>query len=159
MHEEQDIFTLTLIVDGDDTRLLLSASETPAKDDDEASGVLYRDDLPEQFDEIINKIPRFADSIQEEGSEETVTHSVEEFFDLYDLDLPNVIEAGEKILHVDLDSDKEEDEKEGGLGSSDPYDIYRNDEVPDENDALAHIDPREALEEFPSDSAYEDSSF
>lgn len=163
MHEEQEVFTITLIVDGENSKLLLSTSDIPAKDDSEASGVLYKEDLPEQFNEIIAKIPSFRDA--EEGSEESVTHSVEEFLDLYDLDLIEVIEKGEEILHVDLDDDREvgEDEEHGkevfgGEDSDledypestgpDPFAIYDDEETPSEEDALAHIDPREALGNF-----------
>lgn len=164
MHDNQEVFTITLIVDGDDTRLLLSTSETPAKEDDEASGVIYKTDLPDQFEEIISKIPRLKDASEEEGSEETVTHTVEDFTDLYDLDLLDLIEQGEEILHTDLDDDDEESESEEhsnevlGQGepslddsessTTEPFDIYREDEDFNQEDALAHIDPREALEKF-----------
>lgn len=164
MHEEQEVFTITLIADGENSKLLLSTSETPAKDDDEASGVLYKEDLPEQYEEITSKIPIFKDA--EEGSEESITHSVEEFLDLYDLDLIDVIEKGEEILHTDLDDDNEAGEDEehnkevfGGEDESDledsprrtgpdPFAIYGDDDPPSEDDALAHIDPREALGNF-----------
>jgi hypothetical protein len=139
MHDEQETFTITLIADGDDSKLLLSTSETPAKEDSEASGVIYKQDLPDQFDEIISKIPRFSEAIAEDGSEETITHTVDEFIDLYDLDLIDLIERGEELLGHDLDNDNEEDE-DHKPGDADPYDIYRND-----SDALSHIDPREAL--------------
>lgn len=158
MHDNQEVFTITLIVDGEDSKLLLSTSETPAKEDEDASGVIYREDLPEQFNEIISKIPVFKAAIDEDGSEESVTHTVDEFSDLYELDLLDVIESGEEILHVDLDDDGEEGEdeehKEAVLSSdelTEPDDIYRDetmdsDELPDEEDAMAHIDPREALD-------------
>lgn len=161
MHQDHEIFTITYIADGDNSKLLLSTSETPAKEDSEASGVIYKEDLPEQFDEIVSKIPLFRDA--EDGSEESITHSVEEFQDLYELDLVNTIEKGEEILHVDLDDDENEEGSEhhetdifsgddADLGypdttSPDPFAIY-GDEAPDENDAMSHIDPREAFDQY-----------
>ncbi len=162
MHDNQEVFTITLIVDGDDTKLLFSASETPAKEDSDASGVIYRSDLPEQFNEIVSKIPIFSTAIDEEGSEESITHTFEEFQDMYELDLVNLIERGEEILHTDLDDDNEagEDEEhknqvlepESSDELTEPDDIYKdspseeNDiDFPGEEDAMAHIDPREAL--------------
>lgn len=165
MNDENEVFTITLIVDGDNSKLLLSTSETPAKEDSEASGVLYKEDLPEQFEEIVSKIPIFKTAMEEDGSEESITHTVDEFSNLYDLDLIQVIEAGEEILHVDLDDDNESEEDEkhnkevfngddsdlsefGDRDSNpDPFDIYR-DESPNKEDAMSHIDPREALGNF-----------
>jgi hypothetical protein len=156
MHDDQEVFTLTLLMDGEDSKLLLSTSETPAKEDSEASGVIYKEDLPDQFEEIVSKIPVFRDA--EDGSEESITHTVNEFSDLYELDLLDIIEKGEEILHVDLDDDDESEEDpehaeltngEPGLepepdsSEADPFGIYRD--APSEDDAMGHIDPREAL--------------
>ena len=161
MHETQEIFTITLITDGENSKLLLSTDEIPAKDDSEASGVIYKEDLPEQFEEIVSKIPVFKMAMEEDGNEESITHSVEEFLDLFDLDLINVIEQGEEILHTDLDDDEDEEDTEnhkedifGGDDSDldeydstgpDPFAIYGEDEFPNEDDAMSHIDPREAF--------------
>ncbi|MEI6297296.1 MAG: hypothetical protein WCO84_06705 [bacterium] len=157
MHEEQEIFTITLITDGEDSKLLLSTGETPAKEDSEASGVIYKEDLPEQFEEIVSKINVFKIASEEDGNEESITHSVQEFLDLYDLDLIDVIEQGEEILHVDLDDDEDSESEEEHPAnifdgddsdlrdyddaSPDPFAIYGNDEPPSEEDALSHIDP------------------
>lgn len=155
MPHTEDVFTITLIVDGDNSKLLLSTSETPAKEDSEASGVLYKEDLPEQFEEIISKIPIFTTAIEEEGSEESVTHTMDDFLELYDLDLNQIIEVGEEILNVDLDDDDESEEgsehiEKLDLDEADPFGIYGDSPKP--GDALSHIDPREALEEFPVES-------
>jgi len=162
MHESQEIFTITLITDGENSKLLLSTNEIPAKDDEEASGILYKEDLPKQFEEIVSKIPVFKAAMEEDGNEESVSHSVEEFLDLYDLDLIAVIEEGEEILSVDLDGNENKEGKEShidgifdgedsDLGSSiekdktgsDPFAIYDRD-YPTENED-SHIDPREAF--------------
>ncbi len=161
MHENQDIFTITLITDGENSKLLLSTDETPAKDDDEASGVLYKEDLPKQFEEIVSKIPIFKLAMEEDGNEESVSHSIEEFLDLYDLDLIDVIERGEEILHVDLDDDEENesDEEEHSddnvfngddsdlrdydSASPDPFAIYGENDSPIEEDEFSRIDPGE----------------
>lgn len=147
MYDNEEVFTITLIADGVDSKLLLSTSETPAKEDEDASGVIYLEDLPEQFNEIVSKISLFENA--EDGSEESITHTLAEFLNVYDLDLLELIEKGEEILHVDLTEDDEdlvtpilEDKYDT---SPDPFDIYRNDEPPAEEDALSHIDPREAL--------------
>jgi len=161
MHENQEIFTITLITDGENSKLLLSTDETPAKDDSEASGVIYKEDLPEQFEEIVSKIPVFKTAMEEDGNEESITHSVEEFLDLYELDLVDIIERGEEILHTDLDNDEtDENNEEHEPGtfngddadleeydstSPDPFAIYGDDELPNEEDAMSHIDPREAF--------------
>ena len=145
MHEDQEIFTITLIVDGENSKLLLSTSETPAKEDSEASGVLYKEDLPKQFDEIVSKIPIFKLAMEEDGSEVSITHTLEELSDAFDLDLLDLIEQGEEILHVDLDNDKDEEGEESPehaekvLSNSEPYDIYSK-ELEDET-----YDPRESL--------------
>lgn len=163
MYDNEEIFTITLIADGENSKLLLSTSETPAKEDEDASGVIYKEDLPEQFNEIVSKIPIFKEAIEEDGSEESITHTTSEFADMYELDLLDLIEKGEEILHVDLDDDGEADENEQHVKlvrdepeepeeladtKSSPYDIYMNDEPPSEEDALNYIDPREALENF-----------
>ena len=161
MHENKDIFTITLIVDGDNSKLLISTSETPAKEDSEAAGVIYKEDLPSQFNEIISKIPLFKTAMEEDGSEESITHSVDEFLHAYELDLLDLIEQGEEILHTDLDNDNEDDEKDEELEDhreevlgldnetkSDPFDIYRRDDDLGKEDALSHIDPRAAFENY-----------
>ena len=155
MHDSEQEFTLTLIVDGEDSKILISNSDVPADTDEDADGVIYKSDLPDQYDDIVSKIPIFSEC--EDASKESITHTLDDYNSLYDdLDLMGVIEAGEEILHVDLDGD-DESEEEHELGAADPYDIYRDD-APDKDDALAHIDPREALggsNERPS----EDSDF
>ena len=141
-----ELFTLTLIADGENSKLLVSTSDEPAKDDEDASGIIYKEDLPELFDEIVNKIPLFRNA--EDGSEESVSHSTEDFLNLYDLDLYDIIERGEELLGKDLDNDNEEGESEEHVekvqrGDADPYGIYNSDI--NTEDALAHIDPMEAL--------------
>ncbi len=154
MHENQEIFTITLITDGENSKLLLSTDETPAKEDSEASGVIYKQDLPEQFDEITSKIPVFKTALEEDGNEESITHSVEEFLDLYDLDLINVIEQGEEILHVDLDNDEAEEGDENHTpGTFDDSDLDDYDETGpdpfaiygDNDNSESYIDPRDAF--------------
>ena len=120
--------------------------------------------MPEQFDEIVNKIPVFKTAIDEDGAEESITHSLVDFTDMYDLDLYDIIEKGEELLHIDLDDDNEqaEDEKhnkevfsgdESDLDSKDsskpdPFDIYRDDDKINDGDALNHIDPSEIFRNY-----------
>ncbi|MCI4436112.1 MAG: hypothetical protein JHC33_04795 [Ignisphaera sp.] len=151
MHDDQEVFTITLIADGSDSKLLLSTSETPAKEDSEASGVIYKEDLPEQFEEIVSKIPIFRDA--EDGSEESITHTTNEFLDLYELDLLDLIEKGEEILHVDLDDDDESEEGEEHKELVEPDEFDATEGGPEDifassDDALSHIDPREALDNY-----------
>jgi hypothetical protein len=151
MYDSEEVFTITLIADGVDSKLLLSTSETPAKEDEDASGVIYLEDLPEQFNEIVSKIAIF--EAAEDGSEESVTHTLSEFLNVYDLDLLELIERGEELLHTESAEDNEDEEttpilEEKYDNSPDPLDIYRHDEIPSEEDALSHIDPREALENY-----------
>jgi hypothetical protein len=151
MFDNEEVFTITLIADGVDSKLLLSTSETPAKEDEDASGVIYLEDLPEQFNEIVSKIAIF--EAAEDGSEESVTHTLSEFLNVYDLDLLELIERGEELLHTESAEDNEDEEttpilEEKYDNSPDPLDIYRHDEIPSEEDALSHIDPREALENY-----------
>ena len=164
MHGNQEVFTITLITDGDDSKLLLSTDETPAKDDSEASGVIYKADLPDQFEEIVSKVPVFKTAMEEDGNEESITYSLDDYKDLFDLDLIDVIEHGEEILHVDLDDDNEDEENEehntevfNGEDSdledpdklsADPFAIYGDDDPPSEDDAMAHVDPLDAFGEL-----------
>ena len=149
MYDNEEVFTITLILDGVDSKLLLSTSETPAKEDEEASGVIYLQDLPEQFKEIVSKIGIF--EAAEDGSEESVSHTLSEFLNVYDLDLLELIEKGDELLHIDPIEDNEDEEPIAPIledkydTSPDPFDIYRHDKIPSEEDALSHIDPREAL--------------
>ncbi|MCI4435545.1 MAG: hypothetical protein JHC33_01865 [Ignisphaera sp.] len=148
MYDNEEIFTITLILDGVDSKLLLSTSETPAKEDEDASGVIYLEDLPEQFNEIVSKIAIF--EAAEDGSEESVSHTLSEFLNVYDLDLLELIERGEEILHTELTENNEDEDtipilEEKYDTSPDPFDIYRQDEILSEEDAFSHIDPREAL--------------
>jgi hypothetical protein len=151
MFDNEEVFTITLIADGVDSKLLLSTSETPAKEDEDASGVIYLEDLPEQFNEIVSKIAIF--EAAEDGSEESVTHTLSEFLNVYDLDLLELIERGEELLHTESTEDNEDEEttpilEEKYDNPPDPFDIYRHGEIPSEEDALSHIDPREALENY-----------
>ena len=161
MYENQEVYTITLITEGDNSKLLLSTNEVPAKEDIEASGIIYREDLPEQFNEIVSKIPIFKMAIEEDGNEESVSHTIEEFLDLYELDLLNIIEAGEELLVNSEIRDNTDDEAvsydsidpvfigedadlaEYDTTSADPFAIYGGDEPPSEDDAMSHIDPRE----------------
>lgn len=152
MHENEDVFTITLIADGVDSKLLLSTSDIPAKEDEDASGVIYLQDLPEQFNEIVSKISLFESA--EDGSEESITHTLSEFLNVYDLNLLELIERGEEILHVDgIENTDEEQEpvfedKYASQIEPDPFDIYRHDDGISQDDALSHIDPWEALDNY-----------
>ena len=134
MHEDQEVFTVTLIVEGNNSKLLLSTSETPAKDDTEASGVIYKEDLPEQFNQVVSKIPIFKTAIDEDGSEESITHTLEEFSNIYDLDLLDIIESGDAelrpILSEEVDTDLD----------------YNPFERITKHIDFSYIDPREALD-------------
>lgn len=136
MRELHNEFTITLIVEGVDSKLLVSTSKIPAKEDSEASGILYREDLPEQFNEVVSKIPLFKTAIDEDGSEESITHTLDEFINIYDLDLATIIEEGEELLQVNVLEDVENVLSE----STNPNDIYQEDNDFDD------FDPREALD-------------
>ena len=93
--------------DEDDKKLLFKDGEIPAKSEDEADAVCTPEDSI--FDTIVSAIPMFRDA--EAGAEETVTHSPEEFLDMYNLD----IELLEDEVGADLDGDHEVEEAHEGL--------------------------------------------
>ena len=89
----EHIFTLTLIKDDKDSRILVIHGETPAKADDEADAIVSEKNLPTTYKAIVDAIPNFKEA--EDGCEDWVSHSVEEFLDIYDLDLIKVFEEAE----------------------------------------------------------------
>jgi hypothetical protein len=98
-------FTLTLIKDGESSKILVSHGETPAKDDDEADAVISKEQLTSTYSAIESAIPNFRDA--EDGCEDWVTHTTEEFLDIYDLDLIKVFEDADDDASDDELSDKD----------------------------------------------------
>jgi len=92
--------------DEDDKKLLFKDGEIPAKSEDEADAVCTPEDSI--FDTIVSAVPMFRDA--EAGAEETITHSPEEFLDMYNLD----IELLEDEVGADLDGDHEVGEAHEG---------------------------------------------
>ena len=91
-------FTLTLIKDGETSRILVSSSNIPAKADEDADAVISQKTLPATYKTIVDTIPNFRDA--EDGCEDWITHSVDEFLDIYDLDLVKVFEDAEEDLEA-----------------------------------------------------------
>ncbi len=143
-HNEDPLFTITFIVDGDDSKLLFSTSEFPAKADEEASGVIYKADLPEYFDKIVSKIPLFRDIRDEDGAEETITRTIDDFNSMYDIDILDLISKGDDLLNND-----NQDQLENDIDKDDAS----------EDDAYLHTDPTVTLDDLDnSDSYYTDPS-
>ena len=88
------IFTLTLIKDGKASRILVAQGNTPAKADEEAAAIASEATLPQTYKAIVDAIPNFKEA--EDGCEDWVTHTVDEFLDIYDLDLVKVFEEAEE---------------------------------------------------------------
>ena len=137
----KEVFTITLIVEGSDSKILLSLSDIPAKSDDEASGIIYKEDLPEQFNEIVSRIPIFKTAVEDDGSEESITHTISEFLDIYELDLLGVIESGDAELRPSISNFNKQDEIL--IEDNEPYNPF---ERTSNNVDPSYIDPREALD-------------
>ena len=125
-------FTLTLIKDGESSRILVSHGETPAKDDDEADAVISKEQLSSTYSAIESAIPNFRDA--EDGCEDWITHTTEEFLDIYDLDLIKVFE----------DADEEGLE---GLEETEDNDSTSDDEISDKDSTGENTTKDEVKEE------------
>lgn len=101
------MFTLTLIKDGEESKILVTDGETPAKAEEEADAVISKSALASTYKAIVDAIPNFRDA--EDGCEDWITHSIEEFLDIYDLDLVKVFEdaENESIEKVDEEAGEE----------------------------------------------------
>lgn len=88
------IFTLTLIKNEDASKILVALGDVPAKADEEAAAIISEKLLPKTYDIIVSSIPNFKAS--EDGCEESITHSIDEFIDMYDLDLITIFEDAEE---------------------------------------------------------------
>ena len=105
------MFTLTLIKDGEVSKILVTAGETPAKADDEADAIIDKSSLASTYKAIETAIPNFRDA--EDGCEDWVTHTIEEFLDIYDLDLVKVFEdADEEEPAEETDEETNEEAEE-----------------------------------------------
>lgn len=109
------LFTLTLIKDGEDSRILVISGETPAKDDDEAEAIIAKKSLASTYSAIEKAIPNFRES--EDGCEDWVTHTLDEFLDIYDLDLVKVFEDAEEEEEAETEDSETEEVKETSDGS------------------------------------------
>lgn len=107
MIDKTAIFTFTLLYrDEDEKVILITSGETPAKTEEEADSVLSskNEDEAPAVDQIISKM--FKDT--EPGSEESITASLQEFEDKYDISLEEL----EEEVGEDLDNDQEKGEDE-----------------------------------------------
>lgn len=107
MIDKTEVFTFTLLYrDEDEQVVLIKKGETPAKSEDEADSVLSstNDDEKEAVAKIIDKMFSSA----EPGSEDSVTNSLEDFENKYDISLEEL----EEEVGEDLDNDSEKDESD-----------------------------------------------
>lgn len=107
MINKNEIFTFTLLDrDDDDKVILIQKGDVPAKSEEEADTVLSikNDDEKDTVDKLISKLFKHT----EPGSEESITASLEEFENKYDISL----EEFEEDTGKDLDNDVEEEESE-----------------------------------------------
>lgn len=105
MIDKTAVFTFTLLFRDDSEKvILITSGEVPAKSEDEADSVLSSTDETEAptVDKIVSKL--FKDA--EPGSEESITASLEEFEDKYDISLEEL----EEEVGEDLDNDQEKGE-------------------------------------------------
>ena len=116
MINKDDIFTFTFLFrDEDEKVILITHGEDPAKTESEADTVLSsaNEGDSEAVEKIISKIESFRDA--EPGSEETVTGSLHDFEDRYDISLEDMEdETGE-----DLGSESSEEKSEKSETDSD----------------------------------------
>jgi hypothetical protein len=102
---KNEVFTFTLLYrDEDDKVILIKSGEVPAKSEDEADSVLSlkNEDEKEAVEKIIDKMFPSAES----GSEDSITNSLEDFENKYDISLEDL----EEEVGQDLDNDSEKDE-------------------------------------------------
>lgn len=102
-------FTLTLIKNESASKILVALGEVPAKADEEAAAIISEKLLPKTYDVIVGSIPNFKAS--EDGCEESITHSIQEFIDMYDLDLITIFEEAEEesVENAGTDTDESTD--------------------------------------------------
>lgn len=107
MIDKTAIFTFTLLYrDEDEKVILITSGEIPAKTEEEADSVLSskNEDESSAVDQIVSKM--FKDT--EPGSEESITASLQEFEDKYEISLEEL----EEEVGEDLDNDQEKGESE-----------------------------------------------
>jgi hypothetical protein len=104
------IFTLTLIKNESASKILVALGEVPAKVDEEAAAIISKKLLPKTYDIIVSSIPNFKAS--EDGCEESITHSIQEFIDMYDLDLISIFEEAEEESVENADTDETTEDPE-----------------------------------------------
>ena len=105
MIDKNAVFTFTLLYrDEDDKVILITSGETPAKSEEEAESVMSsaNEDEASAVDKLISKL--FKDA--EPGSEESISASLQEFEDKFEISLEEL----EDEVGQDLDNDQEEDE-------------------------------------------------
>lgn len=149
MINKDDIFTFTFLFrDEDEKVILITHGEDPAKTESEADTVLSsaNEGDSEAVEKIISKIESFRDA--EPGSEETVTGSLHDFEDRYDISLEDMEdETGE-----DLGSESSEEKSEKSETDSDEEieEPVEDEDEPEDAAILAiHVisDPMAALPE------------
>lgn len=135
------MLTITFLYNDENDKLLLfKAGQTRAEDENDADAVSTPGD--EVFDTVVSAIPAFRDA--EPGSIESITRTVDEFLDEYNLD----IEMLEDKAGEDLDGDSEtgEDEVHAETITTSPEPIYTDPfESLDKDTDTGYTDPDSAL--------------
>ena len=135
------MLTITFLYNDENDKLLLfKAGQTRAEDENDADAVSTPGD--EVFDTVVSAIPAFRDA--EPGSIESITRTVDEFLDEYNLD----IEMLEDKAGEDLDGDSEvgEDEAHEETIATSPEPIYTDPfESLDKDTGTGYTDPDSAL--------------
>lgn len=130
MIDKTEYFTFTLLYrDEDEKVILITHGETPAKSEDEADTVLTSENKDEAstVDAIIDKL--FKDC--EPGCEESVSASLQEFEDRYDLSLEELEEEVGEDLDNDFEKDEEEEHREKVLGKEEEEELEKQEGTED----------------------------
>lgn len=116
MINKKETFTFTFLFnDEEDKVILITHGEEPAKEISEADSVLtYKnEDEREAIDKIISKIDVFKEA--EPGSEESISATLEELEDRYDISLEDMEEETGEDLDDDTSQEKSEDSEKDNL--------------------------------------------
>lgn len=124
---KKETFTFTFLYKDDDEKvILITHGEEPAKDESEADTCLSskNEDEKEAVEKIISKITAFKDA--EPGCEESITCSLEDLEDKYDISLEDMDDVGETDGNSSEEksekSEKEDDKEEKGEQSDEVSD-------------------------------------
>ncbi len=156
MINKDDIFTFTFLFrDEDEKVILITHGEDPAKTESEADTVLSsaNEGDCEAIEKIVSKIESFRDA--EPGSEETVTGSLHDFEDRYDISLEDMEdETGEDLGSESSEKKSEKSETDNDEEIEEPVE---NEDEPEDAAILAiHVvsDPLSIYREPPEIRSY-----